>query len=72
MLKELFGKALKCKNKKQEARRKKKLNRKKVEVTVEMGAQSKINKKVEENFEQEKLEGDLNFTLSNFFFTDSE
>ena len=31
MLKELFGKALKCKNKKQEARRKNKLNRKKVE-----------------------------------------
>ena len=31
MLKELFGKALKCKNKSQEARRKKKLNRKKVE-----------------------------------------
>jgi len=31
MLKELFGKALKCKNKTQEARRKKKLNRKKVE-----------------------------------------
>jgi len=30
MLKELFGKALQCKNKKQEARRKK-LNRKKVE-----------------------------------------
>jgi len=30
-LKELFGKALKCKNKKQEARRKNKLNRKKVE-----------------------------------------
>ena len=29
MLKELFGKALKCKNKKQEARRKNKLNRKK-------------------------------------------
>jgi len=33
-----------------------------------MGAQSKINKKVEENFEQEKLEGDLSFTLSNFFY----
>ena len=42
MLKELFGKALKC-----------------------------INKKEEENFEQEKLEGDLSFTLS-IFLTDSE
>jgi len=29
MIKELFGKALKCKNKKQETRRKNKLNRKK-------------------------------------------
>ena len=41
MLKELFGKALKCKNKKQEARRKNKLNRKKWKgnlLTVEMGA----------------------------------
>ena len=41
MLNELFGKALKCKNKKQEARRKKKLNRKKWKgnlLTVEMGA----------------------------------
>jgi len=41
MLKELFGKALKCKNKKQEAKRKKKLNRKKWKgnlLTVEMGA----------------------------------
>ena len=40
MLKELFGKAL-CKNKKQEARRKNKLNRKKWKgnlLTVEMGA----------------------------------
>ena len=40
-LKELFGKALKCKNKKQEARRKNKLNRKKWKgnlLTVEMGA----------------------------------
>jgi len=32
-----------------------------------MGAQSKINKKEEENYEQEKLEGDLTFTLSIFF-----
>ena len=41
MLKEIFGKALKCKNKKQEARRKKKLNRKKWKgnlMAVEMGA----------------------------------
>ena len=41
MLKELFGKALKCKKKKQEARRKNKLNRKKWKgnlLTVEMGA----------------------------------
>ena len=40
MLKELFGKALKRKNKKQEARRKNKLNRKKWKgnlLTVEMG-----------------------------------
>ena len=40
MLKELFGKAL-CKNNKQEARRKNKLNRKKWKgnlLTVEMGA----------------------------------
>lgn len=60
MLKELFGKALKCKNKKQEARRKNKLNRKKWKgnLLTEMGAQSKINKKEEENFEQEKLEGE--------------
>ena len=26
-----------------------------------------INKKEEENFKQEKLEGDLSFTLSNFY-----
>ena len=74
MLKELFGKALKCKNKKQEARRKKKLNRKKWKgnlLTVEMGASSKINKKEEEIFERDKLEGDLIFTLS-IFFTDSD
>ena len=41
MFKELFGKALKWKNKKQEARRKNKLNRKKWKgnlLTVEMGA----------------------------------
>ena len=41
MSKELFRKALKCKNKKQEARRKNKLNRKKWKgnlLTVEMGA----------------------------------
>ena len=41
IFKELFGKALKCKNKKQEARRKNKLNRKKWKgnlLTVEMGA----------------------------------
>jgi len=41
MLIELFGKASKCKNKKQEARRKNKLNRKKWKgnlYTVEMGA----------------------------------
>ena len=41
MLKELFGKTLKCKNKKQEARRKKKLKRKKWKgnlLTVEMVA----------------------------------
>jgi len=41
MLKELYGKALQCKNKKQEARRKKKLNRKKWKgnlLTLEMGA----------------------------------
>jgi len=41
MLKELFGKALKCKNKKQEARRKNNLNRKKWKgnlLTVEMSA----------------------------------
>jgi len=51
MLKELFGKALKCKIKRQEARRKNKLNRKKWKgylLTVE------INKKEGENFEQEK------------------
>ena len=74
MLKELFGKALKCINKKQEARRKNKLNRKKWKgnlLTVEMGASSKINKKEEEIFEQDKLEGDLIFTLS-IFFTDSD
>ena len=74
MLKELFGKALKCKNKKKEARRKNKLNRKKWKrnlLTVEIGALSKINKKEEENFEQEKLEVDLSFTLS-IFFTNSE
>ena len=60
MLKELFGKAL-CKNKKQEARRKDKLNREKWKgnlLTVEMGAKTKINKKKEENFEQEKFEGE--------------
>jgi len=41
MSKELFGKALKCKNKKQKARRKQKLNRKKWKgnlLTLEMGA----------------------------------
>ena len=41
MSKELFGKALKCKNKKQEERRKNKLNRKKWKgnlLTVEMSA----------------------------------
>jgi len=46
------------------------LNRKKWKgnlLTVEMGAYSKINKKEEENFKQEKLEGDLSFTLSIFF-----
>ena len=41
MLKELFGKALKCNNKKKEARRKHKFNRKKLKgnlLTIEMGA----------------------------------
>ena len=40
IFKELFGKDLKCKNKKHEARRRKKLNRKKSKgnlLTVEMG-----------------------------------
>ena len=37
-----------------------------------MGALSKINKKEEENYKQEKLEGDLSFALSIFYFTDSE
>ena len=65
MSKELFRKALKCKkrNKKQEEKinwREKK--GKENLLTVEMGALSKINKK-----EEEKLEGDLSFTLSNFF-----
>ena len=40
-------------------------------MTVKMGVESKINKKEEENFEQEKLEGDLIYTLS-IFFTDSD
>jgi len=31
----------------------------------------KINKKEEENYKQEKLEGDLTFALS-IFFTDSD
>ena len=45
------------------------MNRKKWKgnlFTIEIGALSKINKKEEENFEQEKLEGDLSFTLSIF------
>ena len=40
-------------------------------VNYKMGAKSKINKEEEENFKQEKLEGDLTFTLS-IFFTDSD
>ena len=41
-------------------------------LTVEIGGLKQDQKKEEENFGQEKLEGDLSFTLSNFFFTDSE
>ena len=50
------------------------MNRKKWKgnlFTIEIGALSKINKKEEENYKQEKLEGDLTFTLS-IFFTDSK
>ena len=62
--------------KKQETRskKKKKLNRKKWKgnlFTIEIGALSKINKKEGENYKQEKLEGDLTFTLS-IFFIDSK
>ena len=32
---------------------------------------NKLNKKEEDNYEQEKLEGDLRFTLS-IFFSDNE
>ena len=53
---ELFEKALKCWNKKQEGRRKRNWTEKNWMGnlwTVEMGASYKMNKKEEENFEQE-------------------
>ena len=55
MSKELFGKAFQCKNKKQEARWKKKLNRKKWKGYLDSRDRGlkQNKKKEEENFEQE-------------------
>ena len=60
MLKELFGKSWNGKNKKQESRRKNKLNRKKVEGKSLDSRDGclKQDKQEKENFEQEKLEGE--------------
>ena len=73
MLKELFGKALKCKNKKQEARRKNKLNRKKVEGKSLDSRDGSLKQDKQERRRKlwtgkNKREFDL-YTI--FFFTDS-